>query len=196
VDLLLLCGVPVLVAAKALLGVSFVIGVAIIVLGAVYHSMMTIFTTLVPPTCCGTAGHWPVCKHCANVFEVPACIAMDVLPVASLPVYACLTKMCLTKCGLPRLTCGRETALHPVAPVTTTSRLLLRYLTFKHRASVSGPPSGAQVGVGVLGLTAVLFVYIRLDRIEQHAIFCFEPAAAPLDPHSTLPANPPQSTGV
>jgi hypothetical protein len=104
VDVLLLCGVPVLVAAKALLGVSFVIGVAIIVLGAVYHSMMTIFTTLVRPTCCGTAGHCPVCKHCANVVEVPACMLMDVVPGASLPVRFCLTKiLCLTKCGLPRL---------------------------------------------------------------------------------------------
>jgi len=50
--------------------------------------------------------------------------------------------------------------------------------------------------VWVLISTVVLFMYIRLDKIELHPIFCFEPAAAPLDPHSTLPANPPQSTGV
>jgi hypothetical protein len=61
---------------------------------------------------------------------------------------------------------------------------------------MSGPPSGAQVGVYVLGCTVVLFMYIRLDRLEQHPNFCFEPAAAPIDPHSTLPTNPSQSTGI
>jgi hypothetical protein len=49
VDLLLLCGAPVLVAAEALVGVSIITGVAILVYGAVYRSMMTIFTTLVRP---------------------------------------------------------------------------------------------------------------------------------------------------
>jgi hypothetical protein len=73
---------PVLVAAKALLGVSIVIGVTIIVLGAVYHSMMTIVTTLVRPTRCGFTGLPSIaCKHFASAVEVrqPACL--DLLPV-------------------------------------------------------------------------------------------------------------------
>ncbi len=49
VDLLLLCGTPVLAAANALVGASIVSGVAILVFGAVHHSMMTIFTTPVRP---------------------------------------------------------------------------------------------------------------------------------------------------
>ncbi len=41
-DLLLLCGVPALVAAKATVGVAIFIGVAILVFGAVYYSIVTI----------------------------------------------------------------------------------------------------------------------------------------------------------
>ena len=40
VDLLLLCGVPVLVAADALVGVTTAMAVAVLVLHAVYHMLM------------------------------------------------------------------------------------------------------------------------------------------------------------
>ncbi len=49
VDLLLLCGVPVLVAADALVGVSTAMGVAVLVYGAVYYSITTWTTPMVRP---------------------------------------------------------------------------------------------------------------------------------------------------
>jgi hypothetical protein len=73
---------------------------------------------------------------------------------------------------------GRETALLPVVSVTITNAI------------------GAQAGVMVLFYTLELFAKIRLDIIEEHPIFCFEPAAEPLDPYCMPPAKPPQSAGV
>jgi len=48
----------------------------------------------------------------------------------------------------------------------------------------------------VLVNTLGLIAKIRLDIIEQHPIFCFEPAAEPLDPYSTPPATPSRRAGV
>lgn len=48
-DLLLLCGVPPLVAAKATVGVAVVIGVAIIVFGAFYYLLITVLVRLTRP---------------------------------------------------------------------------------------------------------------------------------------------------
>ena len=134
----------------------------------------------------------------AQVFLMcqPACLWTCVRGPCSLCMYV-LQNVWYKMLPAPSLTRGTEMTLQPLAPGTTTNiPYLLRHLTCKHRASVSGPPSGAQVGVSVLVFTVVLFICIRLDKIQLHPIFNFEPAAAPLDPPSTLPANPPQSTGV
>lgn len=45
-DLLLLCGVPALVAAKVTVGVAVVIGVAIILFGAFYYLLITVLVRL------------------------------------------------------------------------------------------------------------------------------------------------------
>ncbi len=60
---------------------------------------------------------------------------------------------------------------------------------------MSGPPSGAQVVV-ILKMAYELYVKNRADKLEEHPMFCFEPAAAPPDPYCALRASPPRSADV
>ncbi len=69
-------------------------------------------------------------------------------------------------------------------------------MNFKHRASVSGPPSGAQAGLYMLKMAYELYVKVRADKVEEHPMFCFEPAGAPSDSYRALPASPPRGADV
>jgi hypothetical protein len=95
VDLLLLCGVPVLVAADALVGVSTAMGVAVLVYGAVYYSVTTYSTLMVRPQMRyrgGKVACSPVC--CSN----PSLGVVDLLRA---PGSLCAGV--LHTCGLHRL---------------------------------------------------------------------------------------------
>jgi len=50
--------------------------------------------------------------------------------------------------------------------------------------------------VVVLVNAYLLSIGIRYDKLEQHPMFCFEPAAAPPDSYCALPASPPRSADV
>ena len=48
----------------------------------------------------------------------------------------------------------------------------------------------------MLKMAYELYVKVRADKLEEHPMFCFEPATAPPHTYCVLPASPPRSADV